>query len=348
MSNGEPLRFGLVGAGMIAQTYAQAFRQTAHARLVAVADVRKEAADALGAALGCPSFACCREMADRVRLDAVVVCTPPATHPELCVWFAGRGIHVLCEKPLAIDLDDAHRMFEVAQRNGVELTMASKFRYVEDVNLAKGFITAGVIGDVVLFENSFTGRVDMTSRWNSDPELSGGGVLIDNGTHSVDIMRFFLGPLTALKSVEGKRLQSLSVEDTVRVFIRSAGGVIGSIDLSWTIDKRQPYYLSIYGSEGTIHVGWKDSKYCRASDGEWIAFGSGYSKLGAFCRQIDNFVGCVRREQQPVIKPEDAVASVEAIEAAYAALESSHWVPVHHEHRAGHRRSKVSLLSGSN
>ncbi|BBO33011.1 Gfo/Idh/MocA family protein [Lacipirellula parvula] len=329
MSNSqEPVRFGLVGAGAIAQAYAQAFTQTTAAKLVAVADSRREAAEKMADAAQCQAFTDAESMADAVELDAVLVCTPPSTHREICCALLERGIHVLCEKPLAISSVDAEAMIAAAEARGLHFTMASKFRYVADVQKAKELIANGTIGEVVLFENVFTGRVDMSTRWNSNPEIAGGGVLIDNGTHSVDVARFCLGELAEVQAMEGNRIQLLPVEDTAKMFIRSRKGVLGSIDLSWSVSKELPYFIAVYGSEGTILVGWRESKFRRAGDAEWTVFGAGYDKFAAFRGQIENFAGVVRGEESLVVTPEDALASVQVIEAAYRSLARGAWEPI--------------------
>src|SRR5258708_34362353 len=129
----------------------------------------------------------------------------------------------------------------------------------------------------------------MTQRWNSKPEISGGGVLIDNGTHSVDIMRYFLGPLSEIHVVEGKRSQRLLVDETVHVFVRSTSGILGTVDLSWPINKELESYLRIYGSAGTISVGWKESNFLLAGSKEWKVFVNGYNNVQTFSRQPQNF-----------------------------------------------------------
>jgi predicted dehydrogenase len=328
MRESKPFRFGLVGAGAIAQTYAQAFARSEHLALAAVADCRLPAAKALADATGAIPFPTAEAMSDEMELDAVIVCTPPSTHREICCELLDRGLHVLCEKPLAIDAASARAMIAAAEARRLVFTMASKFRYVADVAQAKALIAAGDVGEVVLFENVFTGRIDMSGRWNSDPKIAGGGVLIDNGTHSVDITRYFLGELAEVQAMEGHRIQDLPVEDTAKMFVRSRAGVLASIDLSWSVSKEIPYFIAVYGSKGAIIVGWRESKYRRTGDADWTLFGSGYDKVEAFRRQLENFASAARGRESLVVTPKDALASVKVIEAAYRSLARGSWEPI--------------------
>jgi predicted dehydrogenase len=302
------------------QSYAVAFKGSESCQLIAVADVRSEAARILAEAAGCQSFESCEAMSDGISLDAVIVCTPPISHPDVSVHFLDRGIPVLCEKPFSIDLDGAMRMVAAAERTGVLLSMASKFRCVEDVVLAKDTLESGALGEVVCFENTFASRIDMSTRWNSNPDISGGGVLIDNGIHAFDIMRYFFGPVSHVHAVEGKRIQGLSVEETVYVLIRSASGVIGRIDLSWSVDAGGENYINIHGSQGYLSVGWKQSTYRHFTNSGQVVFGSGYDKVKALRGQIDSFARSIWGEETTLVTAEDAIASVEVVEAAYASL----------------------------
>jgi predicted dehydrogenase len=324
----NPISMALVGAGGIAQSYAQCFRGLDEARLVAVADLRVDAAQALAEDLGATAFADHEDLLRKTACDAVIVCTPPVSHTEVCLHFLEREIPVLCEKPLAIRRADAQRLLAAATRHDVQFTMASKFRYVDDVIRARSLVASGIVGEPILLENTFTARVDMTQRWNANPAISGGGVLIDNGTHSVDLARYFLGPITEVHAVEGKRIQALPVEDTAQLFLRSADGAMASIDLSWSLHKETQSFLEIHGSQGSVRVGWRQSAYRQHSSPDWVGFGSGYDKVAAFRSQIRNFVRALRGEEPLRITAADALASVEVIEAAYASLAASRWTPV--------------------
>jgi predicted dehydrogenase len=321
------LRFGLVGAGRIGHAYAQAFENSEAAELKAVADVRAEAAQALAHQAGCGAYDTYQAMARSADLEVVLICTPPVTHPEIALYFMDRGVHVLCEKPFAIDVAHAKMMLAASKRNCVAVTMASKFRYVDDVIRAKSIVSSGILGELVLFENAFTSRVDMASQWNSDPAISGGGVLIDNGTHSVDLIRYLLGPIDEVRAFAAKRIQPLTVEDTVHVAVRTRTLATGFIDLSWSLRKEIPAIVSLYGARGTIEVGWTSSRV-RSGAGPWHVFGTGYDKVAAFRAQHENFAAAIRGEEELAIGPIDALASVNVIESAYAALRADRWVAV--------------------
>ena len=321
------LRLGMVGAGAIAQAYVQAARDIADVRWVGIADHRGSAARATAAQAGCSAYSETAELLTAARPDAVLVTTPPSQHEPVCAELLDAGVSVLCEKPLTPDVDSATRLIACANRSNGLLTMASKFRFCEDVVRTKSLLESGTLGPVILYENTFTSRVDMSQRWNSDPRVSGGGVLIDNGTHSVDVFRYLLGPLASVQAVEGIRAQGLAVEDTVHIFGRSLHGTMASIDLSWSIHKPLDHFLALYGAQGTVQVGWKWSRYKTASSPDWVKMGEGYEKLAAFRAQIEDFRDSVGGAC-PRVSLAEALASVRVVDAAYRSLYSDSWVSV--------------------
>ena len=327
----------LIGAGSIARTYAQAFADELSFEVAGVADIRRESAEEVAAIVGAQAFDDIESMVVELHPMVAIVCTPPATHPDICIDLMNLGIHVLCETPLAIRSYDARRMTTASETNDVLFAMGSQFRFVEDIQETRRLIKSGILGDIVLFENTFAQQIDMSQRWNSNPEVSGGGVLIDRGTHALDIMRFLLGSVIDLQVVEGRRIQDPGVEDTVRLFVRSESGAAGSIDLSWSMNKVQPHFISIYGTRGTLLVGWQESKYRCNDNDDWTVFGTGYDKLAAFRNQVINFVGAIYGLQELATDPNDALAAVMTIETAYHALRTKEWHPVKqiHKQRSG-------------
>ncbi len=324
----EPIRFGLIGAGGIAQSYLRALEDCSFARIVGVADVRASAAQAAAEIAGCKSYDSHEELADRTECDGAIICTTPSTHAEIALHFLERGIPVLCEKPLSTDVASAQMLRQAAERQGVTLTMASKYRYVVDVIRAKAIITSGILGDIIQLENTFTARIDMTKRWNARPGISGGGVLIDNGTHSVDIIRYLLGPIDEVMVVEGKKFQNIPVEDNVCLFARTGDGITARVGLTWSYNAERDSFIDIYGTHGTVSVGWRESKFRQCASPDWVAFGQGYDKVAAFRAQLENFCKGINGIEPLLVTADDAVASVEVIEAAYRSLSDGGWVPV--------------------
>ncbi len=324
-SESPRLRFALIGTGGIAQTYAQAFQESRCCELVAVADINKESADAFAEPFGAKTFEDYKLLAENAEFDAVIISTPPNTHPEIAMHFMRLGIHVLCEKPLCLSVAEAREMIVCAEETGVKFTMASKFRYVADAVKAKSLLASGILGEIVQFENAFTAKVDMSTRWNSDAEVSGGGVLMDNGTHSVDIIRYFLGPITDVLALETSGTHGLKVDENVKLLAKTKNGVAASVDLTWGINKGLPNFISIYGTNGTLHIGWGESKYKLDSSPDWTVFGKGYDKVQAFRSKLENFRNAILGKEELLIQPSDALASVEVIEAAYKSLNQNLW-----------------------
>jgi predicted dehydrogenase len=296
------------------------------ASITAVADDLPEAARSVAGPLDAKCFQSHSELLEQDGLDAIIVCTPPATHFDIVTAALEHGKHVMCEKPFALATGEARQLIATANKHGLTLTMASKFRYVADVVAARRLVNEGLIGDPVLVENTFASRVPMAGRWNSRRTISGGGVLIDNGTHSVDIVRYLVGPIHEVFAVEGRRAQDLEVEDTVGVFARCDGDIRATIDLSWTINKERDSYLEIYGSEGAILVGWGGSRYLTETGEGWTPFGLGYDKGQAMRDQVHNFCRAITHGETLLITTQDALASVEVVAAAYASMFRNNWV----------------------
>jgi predicted dehydrogenase len=326
--NSQTLRFCLIGAGGIANAYVAAFLNHPDAELHSVVDIRATAAEEIAAKIpGCLVFDTVTNALNSSDFDAAIIATPPNTHEELAIQLLHAGKHVLCEKPFTISNPSARRMAKAAATVDRVITMASKFRYTADVIKAKELLESGLIGDLVAFENAFTAKVDMSRRWNSNPAISGGGVLMDNGAHSLDIARYFMGPIHEMQAIEGRRLQPLAVEDTAHLFLRAGAGQMGTIDLSWSIQKDRESFIDLTGERGTIKVGWKGSYHKVSGAAEWTKFGNGYDKVESFRSNIANFARHVLHGETLRITVTDAIANVAAIQASYQSLRKQQWIP---------------------
>lgn len=326
MANQRQFKIGLVGCGRISQSYLEAIKGLEKVRLVAVMDSREEAAKSSAEVAGCPYFTDVESLLEGPELDGAIICTPPKSHSAIACALMEKKINVLCEKPFATTLNDALEMVQTAEETDTVIMMASKFRYVEDIIRAKAMIASGMLGDVQFYDNRFCSKVNMRGRWNADPEVGGGGVLIDNGTHSVDIVRYLFGPIQRVHAQEGKRISDLPVDETACLSFATEKGVMGTIYLSWSLQADQASYINIWGTDGAISIGWKESKYQHAGHPTWIPFGVGYNKVEAFKNQVTNFVETAQGSAKPIITAEDGLASVKVIEAAYRSMESQNWI----------------------
>lgn len=319
-------RVGLIGAGGIGRAHAEAAATLEGCEFVAVADINEDAAAAVGAAFGAAAQPIAA-LADPDAFDLVVVASPPATHLDIAEPLLRAGVPVMCEKPIATDLATARQLAALAVETGTPLTMATKFRFVDDVAQTRELIAAGELGTVVKVEVAFAGAVAMGGRWNSDPAIAGGGVLIDNATHAVDLVQHLVGELETVAVLTGPPVQGLAVEDSATLLGRTAEGVVAQVDVTWSFRRLSPVYCAVFGSEGSVEIGWSGAK-ASITGKEPYGFGSGYNKVASLRDNLGAVLAALAAGTPPPVTPDDAVAVSAVIEAGYEAARSGSWVPV--------------------
>jgi predicted dehydrogenase len=325
--DGSPLRVGIVGLGRAGLVHLEAWRSVPGVHVAAVCD---PSAAVVAAARAQGLLACSDPdtMWTTVPLDAVSIAAPPAFHAPLAITAMERGLDVLCEKPLAIQGPAAMRMMQAAARTGRHLLLATKFRHVRDLAAARGLLAAGAIGDPVAFEVDFSSRVDMAGRWNARRSVSGGGVIIDNGCHAFDIVAFLFGTVTRVQATCLRQAQGLPVEESASVMVEVTRGLIGRIDLSWSLATQRETYVMIHGTKGTIDIGWRRSRLRRHGRPPQPLRGGLYDKQASHAAMMAAFVEVVSGARRPWISPGECLRTVAAVEAAYHSVRSGGWVPV--------------------
>ena len=320
------MRLGIIGLGRAGSWHLENWRQVEGTTVVAACDPtaasRRKARE-----LGLKAYDDPGEMLAREKLDAVDIVTPPAHHAPIAVACLERGLHVLCEKPLATTVGAALRMLRTAGRVRRQLVLATKFRHVPDLDAARTLIAEGAIGEPVGFEIDFSSMVDMTRRWNAQRPLAGGGVIIDNGCHAFDVVAYLFGTVTRVLATRLKQVQDMGVEDSATLLVAAGKGLIGRIDLSWSLATGRATYVTVYGSNGTIEVGWKGS-YLKQPGKPPVQIGPGYDKNDAHRRMFGRFAGLVRGEGRSWITPGECLRTVAAVDAAYRSLSWGGWVQV--------------------
>lgn len=260
MSNHTPLRVGLIGAGMIGQLRARAIDQVPGLRLVAVAEPRAELAQTItrrrsevrhlteGLAL-----------ANEPDIDAVIVATPPNSHLRLGVACLSAGKHVLCEKPLAPTPEDAEALVRAAEDAGVHLATGFNLRYTRAALLARQLLDAGTIGalDHIRAFHGHPGGQEFTHPWVFDQRVTGGGALMDNGIHLIDLTRWFLGGVTSVTGYATHHVwQKAGCEDNGFLLLKNPQDRVAMLQASWTEWRGYHYRIELYGTKGYIRFGY--------------------------------------------------------------------------------------------
>jgi predicted dehydrogenase len=248
----DPIRFGIVGPGLVAQLHARALARIEGARLVAVAGSGpgSKRAARLAAEHGAEAADSLEAMIRAQPLDAVIVCTPHPLHAEQAIAAARAGLHVVVEKPMALTAADCTAMIAAADEAGVVLSVISQRRWQPAVRRVKAAIDEGRIGTPGLATVEVLGwrspEYYAMDAWRGTRDGEGGGVLVNQAVHHLDLLCWFLGPVAEVDGwTTNVNHPEIEVEDTAVAVVRFASGAVASIVAS---NSQRP------GLYGRIHV----------------------------------------------------------------------------------------------
>jgi len=310
----------LIGAGGIGRTHLASYERVREAQIVAVTDIHEETARAAAQQVGAEAFRSVQEMLERSDLDAVDICTPPAAHLEAALLAIEKGLHVLCEKPLAHHPDAARKMVQASEARGVKLMTAFCHRFHPPIVALKRLIDAGELGDIVMFRNRFAGPFKgVEERWFSDKEVAGGGVLMDTSVHSIDLFRFLVGEVARVQAVTRQTNPAIGeVEDTAIALLSTSDKRMGVVEASWVLAAGFNV-VEVYGTEGAAMVHYWDgfkSRYKTNRMDDWQPL----EEVGSdrFVGEIQHFVDACLGRTELQVTGYDGLRAVEIVYEAYA------------------------------
>ncbi len=257
MPEREKVGFGIVGGGVIGPLHAQAITAQPDARLVAVCDVIPVAAEKLASEYGAEAMTDLDALLARDDIQVISVCVPSGLHAEIGIKAAQAGKHVICEKPIEITLEAADRLIAACDTAGVLLQVISQHRFGAGMQRLKKAIDDGALGTLVMGNASiFWYRAQAyydSGGWRGTWALDGGGCLMNQGVHYVDLLRWAMGPVASVTAKMGTLAhERIEVEDAAVAVIQFQNGAIGS--LIGTTDAFPGYTcrLEIVGTEGSV------------------------------------------------------------------------------------------------
>jgi len=267
--------------------------------------------------------------------EGVIICTENNRHRPLVEMAASRGIHILCEKPIATTLDDAQAIVDTCDQAGVLLMTAFPMRFSAPLLEIKARLDNGDFGDIYCFNGTNRGELPTKHRaWFVDPVLGGGGAIMDHTVHLVDSMRWFTGSEVATMYARSNRIfhaEEVQVETGALEMLTFENGVFATIDASWS---RPPYWPTWGGLEfemvtqrGAVVVdAFRQNLNVYRHDWQrsnWAYWGSDSNHA-----MVSEFVAAIREDREPRVTGVDGLRAVEATLAAYESVRTGQTVQI--------------------
>src|SRR5215203_1851902 len=278
----EKLRFGILGCGVIGPHHARAIAGLESAELVSVADVVPELAEKLAGEYECSPYPGLEEMLSSVDLDAVCICTPSGMHAEDAITTLEAGKDVVIEKPVDVTLKAADRLLEVQRATGGKVAVVSQHRFDAATQAVHEAVGRGEFGRLT------SGSAEVrwwrsqsyydSGGWRGTWELDGGGVLINQAIHSIDLLQWLMGPMVEVTAYTGLLAhERIEVEDTAVAILRFAGGALGTIVATTAAYPGLTATIAVHGDRGSAIIDDDELRYFHAAgDGqEGDAYGAG-------------------------------------------------------------------------
>jgi predicted dehydrogenase len=319
----QTVGWGLIGCGDIAaKRVAAALREAPHSRLVAVARARAELAAEFaqrhGAGRGHADW---RDLLRDPEVDAVYVATPVRLHAEQAVAAAEAGKHVLCEKPMALDVAGCDRMIAAARSHGVRLGVAYYRHHYPMVARLRELLSAGVLGRPVLAQaqcfEPFDAPQDHPRAWFLRRADAGGGPMMDFGCHRIEVLLDLLGPADAVSGFSANvRFRERDVEDTCVAHLSFAGGAAAVLEVTHAAAERRDTF-ALYGTEGSAHVPVLNEGLLRVVTARGTREERHPPHANLHQPLVEDFVGAVRDGRAPAVTGEIGREVSRVLEAVY-------------------------------
>jgi UDP-N-acetyl-2-amino-2-deoxyglucuronate dehydrogenase len=247
---------GIVGAGNISDTHARAVRSLPGVEIAAIAGRNLARAQELVRQFGGRAYGDFQDFLAHRPMDLVIIGSPSGLHAEQGIAAARRGLHVLVEKPIDINIERADALISCCEKAGVKLGVIFQDRTKPDIRMLKNLIISGAMGK----PNLVTARVKWyrppeyysTSHWRGTWALDGGGALMNQGIHTVDLLLWLMGDVTRVYACAVTALHEIEAEDTVVATLEFASGAVGTLEATTAAFPGYDRRVEITGSEGTV------------------------------------------------------------------------------------------------
>ena len=331
------MNVGIIGAGLQGRRRADVLKQCQESRLVAIADVNLEAAHNLARGTEADVYSNWEEVLHRTDIEILLVCTPPNLHALVSIAAMKNGMNVMCEKPLALNTQEAEKMLTTAKANNVSLKCGFNHRHHPAIKQARSWVSEGRVGSLMYVRCRYGigGRQDYDTEWRADPQIAGGGQLMDQGLHILDLCQWFLGEFDEVYGVLTTQFwEKASVEDNAFVILRTKNGHIAQIHTSRT-EWKNLFSFEIFGRDGYVNVDGLGGSYGaeRAILGE-RAFLKPYREEIVEFRGEDRswyeewqeFVASIEEAREPLGSGYDGLQALKLAGAIHESAQSGHVV----------------------